>query len=86
VHDIDTAVDESVREAHVGPRDRVPPQWIEATTTSPGRFSRRTRATSRPAVASDRSCSRSTPGRVGVAAHARGIPLVSVPQDRTITR
>ena len=86
---IDAAADQPVREADLIRAEGIPqldPQWTETTTTSPGRFAARARPITSSAVASDRSGSKSTPGRPGAAAQPAGIPLEAVPQEKITTR
>jgi len=56
---------------------------MDTTTTSPGRFTSRTRAMRSSATASDRLGRKSMPGLVAVAAQLEGIPLEAAPQDKT---
>jgi hypothetical protein len=89
VDEIDAAADQPVREADLFRADGIPqlgPQWTETTATSPGPFAARARPMTPSAVASDRSGSKSTPGRPGAAAQPGGIPLEAVPQEKITTR
>ena len=59
---------------------------MDATTMSPRCLAAWVRAMRASAAAGDRLGSRSTPGRVAVAAQSGGMPLQPVPQEKTSAR
>ncbi len=87
--DVKTAVDQPPGKADLVIVDAIPqldPQWIDTMTASPRCRTACTRAMRSSAAASERPGSKSTPGRVAVAAQPGGIPLEAVPHAKITAR